>query len=283
MKKKISKEEKEKIKQLYSHEELGPVKNWPLFIYYNICRLFCFFLVGTGAVFIGIIVEPVLFLLGRKNFKTRTRKFVSASFNFFTNLMSLLGCSKYKFFGKEKLQAARSKIIVANHPSYLDVVYLISAVKNADCIVRGNLAKSVLAGVVRPLYILNTSGNEEMLELSKASLKSGANIIVFPEGTRTPRHGTNAFKRGAARIALNAGADIIPVYIGGSDKYGLGKHDPVISYLHQGHYTYNVHVLEEIKIQDYKHLEDQIAARRITEKIHALIAQKALETDGRTI
>ena len=282
-KKKMSQEEIDEIKKRYSHDDLPPVKNWPLYIYYNLLRIFSFVLVGTGAILIALLVEPILILGGKKKFKTRSRKVISATFNFFINLVSILGGSKYKFHGKEKLLDAKGKIIVANHPSYIDVVYLIACIKNADCIIRGTLAKSVFAGVARPLYIMNTVGNQEMLDLSKKSLEEGANIIIFPEGTRTPRHGTNQFKRGAARIALNANCSIIPVYIGGSDKYGLGKHDPAFSYLHEGHYVFDIHVLDEIKIEEYKDMEAQIAARRITERIHKEIADTAMAVDGRIV
>ena len=282
-KKEMSQEEIEKIKERYSHAELPPVKNWLSYIYFNLLKIFCFTLFGTGAILIALFIEPIVFLCGRKKFKYRTRKIISATFTFFINLMSITGGSKYKFHGKEKLQNAKGKIIVANHPSYIDVIYLISCIKNADCIIRGTIAKSIFAGVARPLYILNTVGNQEMLNLSKESLESGANIIIFPEGTRTPRHGTNQFKRGAARIALNASCGIIPVYIGGSDKYGLGKCDPPLSYLHEGHYVYDIHILDEIKIDEYKNMEAQIAARRLTERIHKEIADTAMAVDGRIV
>jgi len=282
-KKDISQEELDEIKKRYSHAEIPPVKNWPLYIYYNLLRIFCFIIFGTGAILIALFVEPLIFLGGKKKFKVRTRKVISATFSFFINMISFLGGSKYKFHGKEKLDAAKGKIIVANHPSYIDVVYLISCIKNADCIIRGTIAKSIFAGVAKPLYILNTVGNQEMLDLSKQSLESGANIIIFPEGTRTPRHGTNQFKRGAARIALNANCGIIPIYIGGSDKYGLGKYDPPFSYLHEGHYVYDIHILDEINIDEFKKMEPQIAARRLTERIHKEIADTAKKIDGRII
>ena len=48
-------------------------------------------------------------------------------------------------------------------------------------------------------------------------------------------------------------------------------------------YRYNIYVLDEIKIADYESLEPQIAAKRITEKIHQTIADKAQLVDNRTV
>ena len=38
----------------------------------------------------------------------------------------------------------------------LDFVYIMSLVPNANCIVKGALANSILAGVVRQCYIVNS-------------------------------------------------------------------------------------------------------------------------------
>ncbi|MBO4403966.1 MAG: 1-acyl-sn-glycerol-3-phosphate acyltransferase [Treponema sp.] len=269
----------------YSHAELPRAKNPLLHFYKCFMKIFCIFFFGTGGFLLGLLVFPVfkIIFIKRKTFKKAAMAFTSATFRFFIVIMRLTGCLRLKIEGREKLKELKSCIIVANHPSLLDVVFLISIIKNADCIVRGGLTKTPLVFVIKHLYIVNTLGTEEMMELSKASLDTGTNLIIFPEGTRTPRHGLNPYKRGAARIALRTKSDIVPVYIGGNDKYGLGKHDPLFSFNPTEIYRYHIKVLDKIPISDFADEEEQIAARHLTDRIHTQIAEAALKTDGKIL
>lgn len=269
----------------YDHSDLPPVKNPIRYVYGCLMKLFFYAFFGIGSVVLGIIVFPIerLIFHPKEKFQKVARATVSATFRFFIGFMHIAGVTRSQVQDKEKFRELKSKIIVVNHPSMLDVVFIISLIPNADCIVRGSLANSMYAGVIRQLYIVNSLGYEEMIDLCRKSLAQGTNLIVFPEGTRTPRHGTNPYKKGAARIALDTNSDVQPVYIGGSDKYGLGKHDAFFSYSRSGPYVYDIHLLPEIKIAEYKQLEGQIAAKRLTEKMHEVIAGAAQKLDGRVI
>lgn len=276
---------KAKIDDRYSASDLPPAKNKFLYACRCLIKLFHIGFFGLGSIIIGLLIFPVMriFLHPKKRFQKHARNFISLSFKFFTACMRASGAEKHTFHDREKYRSLKSKVVVANHPSLLDVVYLISVIPNADCIVRGSLTKTPFVTIIRQLYLVNTMGSEEMLELAKESLADGNNLIVFPEGTRTPRHGTNQFKRGASRIAFECDCDIQMIYIGGNDKYGLGKHDAFFSFNKNEPYHYDIYILDEIKIADYKRLEPQIASRRITEKIHEQIAGKAMEVDRRII
>ena len=165
----------------------------------------------------------------------------------------------------------------------LDFVFIMSLVPNANCIVKGGLAKSILAGVVRQCYIVNTLDFNQLCELCKQTIDKGNNVIIFPEGTRTPRHGKNPFKKGAARIAYYAKCGVQPVIVGGNDKYGLGKHDPFWSYNHTERYIYDLKLLPEIPIDEYKNLTETIAAKRLTDKMDEVLSAAVLENDGKYI
>ncbi|MCR5762692.1 MAG: 1-acyl-sn-glycerol-3-phosphate acyltransferase [Treponema sp.] len=276
---------KKKVDPRYSTEGLPPVKSMPLYIYGCIAKLLMCVIFGTGAILIGIIVLPVFKLIfhPNKNFKKQTRKFFSYIFRFFVFMMELTQCLKLKVSNKEDFRKLSSTIIVANHPSILDVVFLISLMPNADCIVRGGLSRSIFAIIIKQLYLVNTLGIDEMYALAKETLAEGNNLIIFPEGTRTPRHGVNKFKRGAAHIAYETDTDIQPVYIGGTDKYGLGKHDAFFSFNRTDIYVYDIKLLPPIHINEYKEYEPQIATRHLTKKIHSEIAAEAYLYDNRII
>jgi hypothetical protein len=57
------------------------------------------------------------------------------------------------------------------------------------------------------------------------------------------------------------------VAIGGTDKYGLRKHDPMLSYNPKEKFIYTLKPLPEISPEDYADLPVPIAARKITDKI----------------
>jgi 1-acyl-sn-glycerol-3-phosphate acyltransferase len=60
----------------------------------------------------------------------------------------------------------------------------------------------------------------EAYEAALRLLRDGDMLLVFPEGTRN-RHGKARPQLGAARLALEAGAKLVPVSIAGSDRIKL--------------------------------------------------------------
>ncbi|MDE5899396.1 MAG: 1-acyl-sn-glycerol-3-phosphate acyltransferase [Treponemataceae bacterium] len=273
--------EKVEREERYNHRELPPVKNWLLYTYRAFIKLFFYAFFGTGSVFLAIFVFPWIrvFVHPRWKFQTAARAYVSRTFRFFVNFMRAVGAVSLKVSDREQFRNIHSKVIVANHPSILDFVFIMSMVPNANCIVRGGLTKTVLAGVIKQAYIVNSLDFDELCRLCKQTLDDGNNVIIFPEGTRTPRHGSNPYKKGAARIAYYAGCDVQPVFVGGNDKYGLGKHDPFWSYNHTEKYVYDFKLLPEIKIADYQNLTETIAAKRLTEKMQETLGAASAEND----
>ena len=264
---------KEEIFQKYNHKDLPKVANHLIYAYQCFMKIAAFIIFGTGAVILAIIVFPFirLFTNKRKDFGVVARAYVSHTFR---NFLSWLHVSKVSIRKVEDYAAYRnihSKIIIANHPSLLDFVYIMSLVPNSTCIVRGSLTKTPLRGVIKQAYITNTTTFEDMCSECKKLTDKGCNVIIFPEGTRSPRHGKNNYKKGAARIALYCNCDIQPVFIGGSDKYGLGKHDPLWSYNHVEPYVYDFKMLPIISISEYKDLSEPIAAKHLTEKMEQVL------------
>ena len=60
---------------------------------------------------------------------------------------------------------------------------------------------------------LETLPVEAMYENAKDSLRAGNNLVIFPEGTRTPADGSLRLQRGAANIAVRGGFALTPVVI----------------------------------------------------------------------
>ena len=264
---------KKELDEKYNHKDMPKIENY----LFNFCgcfmKIFAMTVFGVGAVILAVFVFPFirLFTLRRKDFGVVARAYVSHTFRVFLGFLNILHVSIRKVENEDDYRNIHSKIIIANHPSLLDFVYIMSLVPNSTCIVRGGLTKTPLRGVIKQAYITNTTTFEDMCLECKKLTDMGCNVIIFPEGTRTPRHGKNNYKKGAARIALYCGCDVQPIFIGGSDKYGLGKHDPLWSYNHVEPYLYDFKKLPVISIDEYKDLSEPIAAKRLTEKMEQVL------------
>ena len=211
-------------KQEVSYKSKQPkVKNIFIYTYCCISKILAIVWFGLGAIFLAIFVFPFirLFTLHKKDFGIIARAYVSHTFRVFLRNLHICRTSLLKVEDKQAFRELHSKIIIANHPSLLDFVYIMSLVPNSTCIVRGGLTHTPLRGVIKQAYITNTTDFNDVLVECKKLTDKGCNVIVFPEGTRSPRIGQNNYKKGAARIALYCGCDVQPMFIGGSDKYGL--------------------------------------------------------------
>ncbi len=256
-----------------SENDLPPIKNYPAWLWRIFRKIFVVTVFGIGSLIIGAIVFPVLRIFNRDklSFKRAGHKFISLSLEFFIHLMSWVRISTFKINDLKAMRDLRGCVIVANHPSLLDVVYLFAFVRDANCIVKAGLKKSLVSLIVRAIYISNNVDFEIMQKDCVQALHNGGNLIIFPEGTRTPRHGTNQYKKGAARIALAAGANVQPLHIGGNDKYGLGKGESLLCVNHTERYKYEFTVLPQIPPSNYAGLNESIAAKRLTDDMRTAI------------
>lgn len=113
-------------------------------------------------------------------------------------------------------------VIVANHPSLIDVVIISILVPKTLYVAKHALLKNpFMSAIVR-----NTSlpDDERLPEAAAPYLADGWNVLVFPEGTRSPSPWElRPFHRGAAQLALRSGAKTICVGIHLTEAI-LGKH-----------------------------------------------------------
>ena len=249
------------------------INNIFLYLYRCFIKILATLYFGIGAVFIALFVFPFirLFTLHKADFGIIARAYVSHTFRVFLRSLSFLQFADIKIEDRQACRNVRGKVIVANHPSLLDFVCLMSLFPNSTCIVRGSLTKTPLRGVIKQAYITNTTDFNIVLEETKRLIEKGCNVIIFPEGTRTPRTGHNNYKKGAARIALYCNCNVLPIFIGGSDKYGLGKHDLYTTYNHVEKYLYDIKMLDEIAVEKFKDLSEPIAAKHLTEEMEKVI------------
>jgi 1-acyl-sn-glycerol-3-phosphate acyltransferase len=239
-----------------------------------ICKAVCFFFFGLGSLLIGAIIYPVILVLVRERsiLKNVTRDLVRGAFALFIRLMSFFGLIRVEFDNAEALSGAKGFVIAANHPSLIDVVILGSRIPRADCIVKQSLWKTpFVRQVVRRSYIPNSLGFDETVRLCEASLAEGSSLIVFPEGTRTRQGQAPKLGRGAARIALTTGRDVLPVRIFSPYARGLRKGDPFWSMPEKGPIRYFVTAMSPIRVSEFSEMEPALGARALTRRISEAI------------
>jgi 1-acyl-sn-glycerol-3-phosphate acyltransferase len=188
---------------------------------------FCFACFGLGGLLLGVLVFPLFLLAVRSTDgrSVRARRVIHHLFRAFVGLMCLLGVCRLEVRGRERLQRD-GLLILANHPSLIDVVFLMALVRNADCIVKAALLRNLFTrGPVRAAgFVCNDSG-PGLVDDCIAAVRAGRNLIVFPEGTRTPADaGLGKLQRGAAHLAVRGGLAITPVRISCCPRM-LGKAD----------------------------------------------------------
>lgn len=175
---------------------------------------FCFMVFGWAGVTL-LLTAPLLLLVVRDPARRLrlSRTIVHRWFRVFIELMRVTGVLTYELHGVERLRAP-GLLILANHPSLIDVVFLISLTPQACAVVRSNLRRNpFLRGPVQAAgYITNDQG-VELIEDARAHLARGDSIVIFPEGTRTPESGEIKLQRGAANVAVRCRHPVTPVTI----------------------------------------------------------------------
>ena len=180
---------------------------------------FSFASFGIGGMAIGGLASPIIHLTTKEQEQRtlKTQKLIKHTFKGFTEMMVKLGIMTYEIEGLEKLQQSRQELVIANHPTLIDVVVLIGLMEQANCVVKQALwSNPFTKGPVQGAgYILN-AGSEKFIQdcVNKLSQDQAPSLLVFPEGTRTEKDTVlNEFQRGAANIALRAQVPIRPILV----------------------------------------------------------------------
>lgn len=121
----------------------------------------------------------------------------------------------------EEIAQIHSSVVICNHRSYLDPLLMISLFPRHLTIVKGVFFKIPVFG-----WILRGTGYIPFLKEGHVSsktydrivnlshfFKSGGNIFIFPEGTRSKNGSLGGFKSGAFRIAKMCNAPLALLYI----------------------------------------------------------------------
>lgn len=128
------------------------------------------------------------------------RRIVAASWRTLLCWLRLTGVISVRMEGFERL-GRPGQLVLANHPSLLDVLFLVGYVPGINCVVKASLLgnPTMRTPILACGYVLNDV-SERILADSDAALRQGQTLLVFPEGTPAGRCG------GSASPVLRAGS-----------------------------------------------------------------------------
>ncbi len=245
-----------------------------IFYYWRVLATgFSFAIFGLGGSIVGsafiLLLFPLPFSLQRKY--RIMRRIISPSFLFYLWILRSLGLLSSEVKDLERLQH-QGQLLVANHPSLLDVVFLISMVKQANCVIKQGLKENKFTLIPTKLAGYVSNASKQMLVDCSESLKHGDSLILFPEGTRSVPGTAVKLLRGAANIAINAQHDITPVFIScspptlmkGQKWYEIPESPP----------HFHLEVLPNIDIAPYLDGPKSKASRKLTRDLEVLYNEK---------
>jgi len=138
--------------------------------------------------------------------------------------------------GLEHVPAGVSCIFLSNHVSNLDPPVIFPVLPGqSSVLLKKSLMRIPMLGTAMRMgkFVPVDRGNRA--EAAKASvaaaaeaLKSGLNMLIFAEGTRSKDGRLMAFKSGPFYLAMETGAPILPVVISGTEKM-MRKHSAAIT------------------------------------------------------
>ena len=170
-------------------------------------------LFGGGGLLAATVLPTLVLLPGDP--RERAQLVIRATFRAYLATLQAIRLLRIETEGLARLVASGGAIVIANHPSLLDVVMLMAFIPRSQCIVKHQLWRSrLLGGLVRRAgYIPNDLDGERMLAACRDCLARGAALIIFPEGTRSRAGVPPHFQRGFANLAVLTGAPVLPVLI----------------------------------------------------------------------
>ena len=180
-----------------------------------------------------------------------------------------MGGIRVEVTGREHVPAGTSCIFISNHVSNLDPPVLFPVLPGqCSVLLKKSLMRIPILGTAMRMakFVPVERGSrrdaaQASVAAAAAALKSGLNILIFAEGTRSPDGRLAAFKRGPFYLAMETGAPVVPIAISGTQTM-MRKGSMAVT---PG--TAKVEFLEAVWPKDFASRDELMAA------VHAAIAQ----------
>ena len=175
---------------------------------------------------------------------------------------------KVQILGKENMEKFPSKIYIGNHQSLLDIPVLFRSMPvNLFFVAKKELRKVPFMGwameKVGMIFIDRSDREKAMQSMHEAgeAIRSGRDVVSFPEGTRSKTGEIGPFKRGSFIIAKQGNIPIVPVAMYGA----LNILKPGSKVLRPGKVI--VHVGKTIHPEQFKNMSTEELAEYVRNEV----------------
>lgn len=178
---------------------------------------------------------------------------------------------KLKIYGRKNFKRNGKYVVISNHQSLADIVVIYSLFRHFRWTSKKENFKLPFVGWVLSfnrsikIYRKDIDAFEKFRTHAVKELQSGNSIMVFPEGTRSKNGLLGRFREGAFKIAMETGADILPMVLDGTSRA-----IPKKGWSLTGREKMILKVLEPIPFEEYKDRK----ARDVMKLVHGIIARE---------
>ena len=181
--------------------------------------MFAFF--GAGSLALSYVLLP----LGARGVADpaerarRAHRTIARGFTLFHDIMRALGLLRYDPRDVSLDLPDGPCVLISNHPTLVDVTATCAVVGSACTVVRGDLFDNPFIGrILRAAWHIDAGDGASMAGAAVVQgaldrLAAGLNVLIFPEGTRSPAGGLRRFRRGAFEIACRADVPLVMAFI----------------------------------------------------------------------
>lgn len=228
-----------------------------------------------GLVLSAAVLAPLNVVVHSPSRRRRiAQQLIARGFRLFLWFLQFMGVMRMEIRGGDILAAERGAVVIANHPTLIDVILLVAHTRAALCVVKGDILRNpFMRGVVGAAgYIPNDADPEALIRDCADALKDGNNVIMFPEGSRTGIGVPRTLQRGVANISLRTGAPIRIVTVSCEPRT-----------LYKGQKWYDIPprrwlIRAEVRgrietAAQFGHLTPTLGSRRLTEHLSNLFAE----------
>jgi 1-acyl-sn-glycerol-3-phosphate acyltransferase len=175
-----------------------------------------------GAAPFGYAAFALLRLVPTRDPDRRARRLqgiLTRAFGFMHAVLRLLGIVDFDPRTLEGEIPEGPCVLVANHPTLMDVSAIIATVGNLSSAVKPLLFRSFWAHALlaQAAQFEGASSDprslERVLDDAVDRLARGYRVLIFPEGTRSPAQGLHRFGRTAFEIAVRADVPVVPIVV----------------------------------------------------------------------
>jgi len=165
-------------------------------------------------------------------FNPRTRSHIISYWARFLHWWLRVTCNiKTQITGKENI-SEQPVVYASNHQSEWEAIFMQTFLPPLAWVLKRELLMIPVFGwglwITRPIAIdrsKNLNALEQVARQGIEKIDEGRSVLIFPEGSRMPVNAPGRYKKGAAKLARDAGVQIVPVY------HDAGKYWPKGSFL----------------------------------------------------